>query len=420
MPTTPSKPPKRSAARRGTRRSTVGRKRLDADGRKQLHQIELEMQNTELRRIRGELHSSLTRYSALYEFAPVGYLTLSLDGSIVEVNQVAVNLLGCDGKPSRNTRLGAFLAPAARQAFYTFLTSTLHTATVQKYEVELQRHSGGEFYAQISATYQASSETYLVALTDVTSYREALGKAKDIDVLAQKLVLQNRSLTRRMFEMLENDRRRIAHEIQEELGLRLSAMYENLAGVIRTEFKLRPEIRTGVRAITTNLAEMQNGLRRILLRLRPTLLDLAGLEECLREVVAHWKLEHPDVDCEMTFEGRAEGIPDVINVAVFRIVQECLTNIARHAMAHKLAVRVVRDKTEVHLTIEDDGNGFEATSPTQGMGLLGMRERVIALEGRFEFHSQPGKGARVEASIPLSSPALDETEDAQGASPEHR
>lgn len=421
---TGSRPPRRTTAKRAGRRVPPAHKPPATDAIRQLHelqihQLELEMQNTELRKTREELHASLTRYSALYEFAPVGYLTLGLDGSILDLNQSAGRLLGHDTPQGRHARFGAFLAPASRQTFYTFLTSTLHAQAVQRCEIDVQRRDGGTFRGQVSVVHQPGSENYLMAITDVSANHDALKRARDTEQLAQDLLGQNRSLTRRMFEVLENDRRRIAREIHEEIGGRLSAMYANLATLIRSEFKLRSEARAGVRAITANLAEMQNDLHRILLRERPTLLDAAGLEECLREAVAHWKQEHPDVECAMSFEGKAEGIPDVVNIAMLRIVQESLSNVARHARAHKLAVRVVRDSSQVSLSVEDDGDGIDTSLPTEGMGLLGMRERVIALDGHFEFHSEPGAGARVAASIPLASPALDDTEDAMGAGPRH-
>jgi signal transduction histidine kinase len=106
-------------------------------------------------------------------------------------------------------------------------------------------------------------------------------------------------------------------------------------------------------------------------------------------------------------------------VALFRVVQESLTNIAKHAQAHQVAVRVARDASEVRLSIEDDGDGFDVAAAMSGMGLLGMRERVIALDGRFEFESQDGKGTRIQATIPLSSPALDEAEPVKEADPGH-
>src|SRR6185312_14277821 len=235
--------------------------------------------------------------------------------------------------------------------------------------------------------------------------------------LAQKLLSQNRHLTRRMFEILEEDRRRIVHEMHNELGRRFATVYHEIAKVLQAEHHMTPDTRGNIRIITANLAEMQNGLRRILLRLRPGLLDLAGIGECLREFAANWREQNPGIACELTLEGDVHGLPEALSMALFRVVQEAMNNVATHAQAGRVIVRMSRMEGEINLVIDDNGEGFDLESVTPGVGLLEMRERIVALDGQFEILSQPGRGVRVEVWLPTGLPADVPTEPSPGAAP---
>jgi PAS domain S-box-containing protein len=398
-----------AARKRGQVRANAAR-RVDTDTRRQLHalqvhQIELEMQNAELRKVRAELHASLTRYTALYEFAPVAYLTLTSSGAILELNQSAAELLGGREAELRHQRLGSRVAAGSGAEFAAFLVGVFQASLTQEYEFELLRPDGTHFWAQVSAVHQDINQTCLVTMTDVTARRETLHQTQEAERLAQKLLRQNRGLTRRMFALLEEDRRNILREMHDELGASFRALNAETAVMITTERHMQPQTRAGIRAINAITAEMQNALRRILLRLRPTMLDAVGLAESLRELVLQWGEHHRSVACEVSLEGELGGLGETVDIALFRVAQEALTNAAKHARAKKLSLRLVRREAEVRLLIEDDGQGFDAAAagPGMGMGMLGMRERIIALQGRFEFHSRPGHGVRIEAHVPITA-----------------
>ncbi|HEY1772708.1 MAG TPA: ATP-binding protein [Gammaproteobacteria bacterium] len=402
----PTKPQARrsAAAKRAPVRLGTA-KRLDTDAHRQLHalqvhQVELEMQNAELRKVRAELHASLTRYTALYEFAPVAYLTLTSTGAILELNQTAAGLLGGRETELRHQRLGSRVAAGSGAAFATFLAGVFQGNVAQDYEFELQRPDGSRFWAQVSAVHQDVNLTCLVAMIDITGRRDALHRTQDAERLAQTLLRQNRDLTRRMFALLEEDRRNILREMHDELGASFRAINAETSVMIMAEQHLQPRTRAGIRAINAITAEMQNALRRILLRLRPTMLDSVGLAESLRELVLQWGERHRGIACEIALEGELSGLGEMLDIALFRVVQEALTNVAKHGRAKRLSVQLVRREAEVHLVIEDDGRGFDPAIAGPGMGMLGMRERVIALKGSFEFRSQPGHGVHIDAHIP--------------------
>ena len=398
--------PRRQRRPAARKRGRSGGQSVDSDARRQLHelqihQVELEMQNQELRKVRTELDAALTRYTALYESAPVGYLTLDRHGTILQLNQAAATMLGGGHREWRQTRFDGYLAPGAWPAFSELLGKAAMQAGMRGGEAELQRPDGGVIFAQISVIYHPESESYLVAMGDVTARRDAFQRMRDAEQLAQKLLCQNRHLTRRMFEMLEDDRRQVVHEMHEELGRGFASIYHEIAMMLRLEHRMQPETRTIIRGITANLAEMQNDLRRILLRLRPTLLDVAGIGEAVREFMLQWKEQHPGIAGELSLEGDFEGIPDIVNLALFRVVQEALANVGKHSHAGRVSLRLTRNAGEVELVIDDNGEGFDTSKVSPGMGLLGMRERVLSLDGRFELVSQPGRGLRIEVQLPV-------------------
>jgi len=404
-------PPRRTKAglRRGQR--TGGRRNLDTDARKQLHelqvhQVELEAQNQELRKVRAELHASLTRYTALYEFAPAGHLTLSHDGSILESNRAAAELLGQGKTGLAHRRLGSFVPQTSLPAFNAYLDKVFESSSPQECELELQREDGTVLWAQITAARQESTLTCLAVLIDITARRKMDRQLSDSQRLTQELLQQNRQLTRRMFELLENDRRNIAREIHDELGQWLTAIQAATGAMIRTEHGLQSETRTSIRAINASTAEMHNVLRRILLRLRPTLLDTIGLTEGIRELTYHWAERHKQVRCDLAMQGELSGLGDRLNITIFRVVQEALTNVAKHAKAKVVSIRLERSEerhSEVCLEIGDDGGGYDLAAASQGMGLLGMRERVIAAGGSFDITSRSGQGVHIRVRLPAPS-----------------
>jgi two-component system sensor histidine kinase UhpB len=137
-------------------------------------------------------------------------------------------------------------------------------------------------------------------------------------------------------------------------------------------------------------------------RLRPAALDALGLRDALAELVAQWRRRNPAVCCRLESAGDLEGLGEAVNITVYRLVQECLTNIVKHAQASRVTVVVERDGQELRVTVADDGRGMDLSAKRSGLGLLGLRERVEALAGRIELHSTAGRGLRLSAWLPVA------------------
>ncbi|HEX8172479.1 MAG TPA: ATP-binding protein [Thermoanaerobaculia bacterium] len=206
-----------------------------------------------------------------------------------------------------------------------------------------------------------------------------------------------RSLGVHMQRVQENERRRIAHELHDDLGQRLTAIHfelENAAAALGE----RAAILETVRALAkSSIGEV----RRVAMALRPGILDELGLRAAVEQELSAFRTR-TGIECRLRFEWD-EALDDDLATAIYRIVQEALTNIARHAGATRVSVTLdVRDE-RVCLSVQDDGRGIEpgdllrATS----IGLLGLRERASAFGGEVEITGTPGEGTTVLVRLPL-------------------
>lgn len=225
---------------------------------------------------------------------------------------------------------------------------------------------------------------------------------------AEAELAQNRRLTQVIQSRLEEERHGIARELHDELGQCLTAI-KTIGTVIanRTE-ATQPEIHQNAQTIVSVTERMYDSVHSIIRQLRPSALDHLGLRETLEEAVANWRKLNPGIHCRLELDGALDTLGERINITVFRIVQECLTNIAKHAAATEASVRVSRSGAgaDDHLEIatRDNGKGLVARDPRDAVrfGLMGMRERTEALGGSFRVESEPGQGVTVRVSIPLA------------------
>jgi signal transduction histidine kinase len=140
-------------------------------------------------------------------------------------------------------------------------------------------------------------------------------------------------------------------------------------------------------------------------RLRPSVLDDLGLAAALQEEIDAWQQRHPGVNTRLSVEGDATQLGEAINISLYRLVQESLTNISKHAGATQVAIRLILNPQEAHrqvvLEISDNGCGMQPAAGNRGLGLIGMRERVEALHGTLAIDSAPARGVRIRLVIPV-------------------
>jgi signal transduction histidine kinase len=193
----------------------------------------------------------------------------------------------------------------------------------------------------------------------------------------------------------EQERRRWARELHDDTLQALGALQMLLSSALRrgSPEALEEAMRDAVEHIGTEI----ESLRTLIAELRPAALDELGLEPALESLVGRLAtVEGVETELDVAV---GERLGREMETTVYRLVQEALTNIAKHARAERVSVRVAREDGGVRVEVRDDGSGFDPATPTEGFGLLGMRERVTLAGGRLDVSSDRG-GTTVSAMLP--------------------
>jgi signal transduction histidine kinase len=234
----------------------------------------------------------------------------------------------------------------------------------------------------------------VVTFTDTTARQLAERKLREY---ADRL----RTLSRRLLEVQEEERRHLARELHDEIGQLLTGLHLALErGRELPAGEMQTCLREGQRLVKSLTARVRD----LSMRLRPTMLDDLGLRPALM-----WHLERYKAQTGVAVAFEHRGLerrfhPAAVETAAYRIVQEALTNVARHAGVKEVVVRVWADRDRLCVQVEDHGVGFDpraVLAAGTSSGLSGMRERAVLLGGRLVLDSAPGEGTRVTAEMPV-------------------
>ena len=223
---------------------------------------------------------------------------------------------------------------------------------------------------------------------------------------------ENRELTQKSLAIQERERQNLAHELHDELGQSITAV-KAVATSIGQADQDPSALKDSVHTIIDVSNHMYDVARVMMRRLRPPVLDEFGLITALQDMIDDWNSVHEDVFCEFKFNGQFDQLDEDVKINVFRIVQESLTNVIKHARASKVGIELNleeissagQEEIPCHLllNIADNGVGFNESKLKRGLGFLGMQERIDALTGDISIQSSPGKGVNISIKIPLSN-----------------
>jgi glucose-6-phosphate-specific signal transduction histidine kinase len=213
----------------------------------------------------------------------------------------------------------------------------------------------------------------------------------------------HRLLAQKYMLVQEEERRNLARELHDEMGQCLNAIKLDAVSIRNVAKGRDADVEAGANAIIELSGHVYDVVRGMTQRLRPAALDALGLRDALADLVAQWSRRNSAVRVRFEATGDLEGLGEAVNITVYRLVQECLTNIVKHARASSVTVSVERAGAALHVTVADDGRGMDLNARHGGLGLLGLRERVEALSGQLELHSASGDGLRVHAWLPISA-----------------
>ena len=211
---------------------------------------------------------------------------------------------------------------------------------------------------------------------------------------------EEQAFARALQVRLEEERRVIARELHDELGQGITAV-RAISGAILQRCDDQPQIHGSAQAILAMTSQMQDGVRAILQRLRPAAVDAAAqLDLAIGNYCRMWSGHHPDIALSWTTAPLTTPVGEALAVAVLRLLQESLTNVARHSGASRVEVSFGSADGRLELQVADDGCGLPAAPRANRFGLAGMRERVDEFAGELLFETPPGGGLRVRARLP--------------------
>jgi signal transduction histidine kinase len=236
-------------------------------------------------------------------------------------------------------------------------------------------------------------------VTEISGRTQQLEQQEKV---TQQLLNENRLLIQKSLEVQEEERKNIARELHDELGQCITAIQADAKSIRDLSTQNDQRINISADAILNVSAHVYDVVHSMMHLLRPSVLDNLGLIEALKEEIHTWNQRNPKTSCLYDFDGDLSDLGERTNITIYRIVQECLTNITKHASATHVNIKLLNDSESLHLTIDDDGIGMEPHSANNGLGLIGIRERIQALSGVFFYETTPGNGFNISARIPLS------------------
>lgn len=240
-------------------------------------------------------------------------------------------------------------------------------------------------------------------LAELSAIRDVFNHlAESLDIA----LAERSELTRKLIALQDEERRHLARELHDEFGQSLAAIRALASSARQTAAQDCPSLLGECDGIARTATGMMETLRGALFRLRPPDVEELGLVASLEGLVAGWNgRSRGETRFSIRFDGAFESLPATISANLYRIVQEALTNAAKHAGATRVSLEVTMRAEEIALAIDDDGRSADPGGKS-GMGLLGMRERVAALRGRLSFEPGPNGGSALRVVIPL--PAADQ------------
>lgn len=220
---------------------------------------------------------------------------------------------------------------------------------------------------------------------------------------ATQALAENRELTQLIQARIEQERGAIARELHDELGQQVTAIKSVGLAIARRAQGQDAMVEQSARLVMDCADQIYDGMHRLIGRLRPLALDQFGLRDALQDLLADWRLHHPDVMLLLTLDGPLDALAPERATAVYRIVQEAVNNALRHAQASRIEVDVQAGVEALQLTVADNGSGqLDAFEVAGHYGVPGMRERAQALGGQFALESVVPAGVRLRVSLPLT------------------
>jgi PAS domain S-box-containing protein len=339
------------------------------------------------------------RMRAVFDLAPVAIWITDGD-HIVFANHASAALFGATGRQALIGRsIYELLAPDSVDAVRRTMAQAVQDQPVAPIVHERIARLDGRLRDVVIAVAGLPDHGRTVVQMVITDVTERARESRELERSRRDL----RRLSASMVQAREDERRRIARELHDELGQRLTALKMELSSLGAAAAGAKRAALIG--AMLEMVDDIVATVRRIATELRPLMLDDLGLNAAIEWLADGWS-RRMGVAVELHLPAGETVLEDAINIALYRMVQEALTNIARHARATRVCIEIEQTGSDLQLTVMDNGIGFdEALIHRDGsFGLMGMRERALMLGGQLVIGSSPSGGGCVSVRLPLRAP----------------
>jgi len=403
-----------------------------------VHQVELEMQNEELRNAQEELAESRDRYFDLYDFAPIGYFTLDEKGVILEVNLTGADMLGSNRAGLIKKGFTRFVGPGYQDAYYSHRRQAIETGSKQVSEIELKKKDGHSLYVQIQSITVQENEGNAIRLrtviVDITDRKRAemelcevhgqlekkfekrtadllkinarlyqeVEERKRMEEALKASEIELHSLTSRLLKIQEDERRAIALDLHDTISQNLVAIRMFVESRLRIDEGVS-QSGVSLERIYSMIGDCIAGLRRIVEHLRPSILDDLGVIIAVNRLCEEFEEMHHEISVDRNVTVMEKEIPEKLKIVIYRILQEALNNVAKHSEASNAKISLRKIESRIELAIKDDGAGFDVDDERsqglgKGIGLSSMKERAFLSGGSISIQSRKGAGTAVFTS----------------------
>lgn len=365
-----------------------------------VHQIELEMQNRQLLETQEKLSECSRKYLELYDFAPVGYLTLTPEGKIMGANLTASKMLNTSRKALNGTPVYRYFDPEDRDHVFLHLRKLFrnygsHTCEVRKVgkkpKIWLRLNS-------VCDKNEHKNRFCRTTLTDITD-------RKEMEIALFRSESQLKLLSQHMIENQEKERKRIANDLHDGVAQLLAASKLFAQNLLNRISNYPEEHRILVNLMDTQQKALTD-IKRIVSDLRPAILDGMGIIAATEWLCKKYQDIDPKLAITRRFEVEEKEVPEDLKSVIFRILQELMSNIVKHSQADQVLILLEKSDATLRLVVKDNGKGFDPENHLfkrnvqNGIGLISVTERARTSGGKFEISSSINRGTTVTIKWP--------------------
>jgi PAS domain S-box-containing protein len=361
---------------------------------------------TERKQAEAALRESEERFRTIFESAAIGISVADLEGRIIACNPALQRMMGCAADELIGKTFMEISHPDELEKNLE-LYSDLLAGRLEEYQLEkrYRRPDGQYFWARVTVSavkWPGSTLQYNIAMVeDITQRKQVQEKLRESE---QNL----RHLASQLMTAQERERERISRELHDELGQSLLVLKLQASHLERELEQEQAVLRQECRQMMQGLDHLVEEIRRLARDLSPTMVKDLGLSAALRRLIEEFTRHYhiaADID-QMPGIDKLFPRPEQINI--YRIFQECLTNIGKYAQASRLSIGMKSEDGQVTFVVADNGKGFNVAEvlgrdhTRRGMGLMAMKERARMMGGTLEISSQEGEGTRIALLIPIT------------------